>query len=44
MARGLPRITAQRLIVEGFFVPVLDRIPLESVRDHLRGVISQKLG
>ena len=44
MARGLPRNDAQRLIVEGFFVPVLDRIPLESVRDRLRGVIQAKIG
>ena len=44
MARGLPRNEAQRLIVEGFFAPVLDRIPLESVRDRLRQVIQQKIG
>src|SRR5712691_10488722 len=39
MARGLPRSEAQRLIVEGFFAPVLDRIPLANVREQLRGVI-----
>jgi Fe-S cluster assembly protein SufD len=44
MARGLPRMEAQRLIVEGFFVPVLDRIPLESVREQLRQVIQHKIG
>jgi Fe-S cluster assembly protein SufD len=44
MARGLPRLEAQRLIVEGFFAPVLDRIPLEGVRDHLRDVIRHKIG
>ncbi|HTO91079.1 MAG TPA: Fe-S cluster assembly protein SufD [Candidatus Sulfotelmatobacter sp.] len=44
MARGLPRSEAQRLIVEGFFAPVLDRIPLESVRDQLRAVIARKIG
>jgi Fe-S cluster assembly protein SufD len=44
MARGLPRAAAQRLIVEGFFAPVLDRIPLERVRDQLRQVIQQKIG
>jgi len=44
MARGLPRPAAQRLIVEGFFAPVLDRIPLERVRDQLRQVIQQKIG
>jgi Fe-S cluster assembly protein SufD len=44
MARGLPRTEAQRLIVEGFFAPVIDRIPLEGIRDHLRQVIQRKLG
>ncbi|MBI5711044.1 MAG: Fe-S cluster assembly protein SufD [Candidatus Eisenbacteria bacterium] len=44
MSRGLPPNEAQRLIVEGFFVPVLDRIPLESVRDQLRGIIQHKIG
>ncbi len=42
--RGLPANVAERLIVEGFFAPVLDRIPLESVRDQLRGVIQAKIG
>ena len=44
MTRGLPRGDAQRLVVEGFFAPVLDRIPLESVREQLRGVIQAKIG
>jgi Fe-S cluster assembly protein SufD len=44
MARGLPRLEAQRLIVEGFFAPVLDRIPLVSVREQLRDVIARKIG
>ncbi len=44
MARGLPRNEAQRLIVEGFFAPVIDRIPLEEIRDHLRSVIQRKIG
>jgi Fe-S cluster assembly protein SufD len=43
MARGLPAVVAQRLIVEGFFAPVLDRIPLESVREQLRGEIERKI-
>ena len=44
MARGLRRNEAQRLIVEGFFAPVLDRIPLEAVRERLRQVIQHKIG
>jgi Fe-S cluster assembly protein SufD len=44
MSRGVHRETAQRLIVEGFFSPVLDRIPLEGVRQRLRGEIGRKIG
>ena len=44
MARGLRSHEAQRLIVEGFFAPVIDRIPLESVREQLREVIQTKIG
>jgi len=44
MARGLQRNVAQRLVVEAFFEPVLDRIPLESVRERLRGEIANKIG
>jgi Fe-S cluster assembly protein SufD len=44
MTRGLRRNEAQRLIVEGFFAPVLDRIPLEGVRDRLRHAIQHKIG
>ena len=44
MARGLARPQAQQLIVEAFFTPVLDRIPLESVRNQLRQVIERKIG
>ena len=44
MARGLPKPDAERLIVEAFFEPVLDRIPLQAVRDQLRGEIARKIG
>jgi Fe-S cluster assembly protein SufD len=44
MARGLPRAEAQRLIVEAFFEPVIERIPLETVRERLRGEIARKIG
>ncbi len=44
MSRGLQRSDAQRLIVEGFFAPVLDRIPLDDVREHLRAEIERKIG
>ncbi|KAJ3059683.1 hypothetical protein HK102_009872, partial [Quaeritorhiza haematococci] len=43
-ARGIPRATAVRLIVEGFFANVYDRITLEPVRETLRRAVAEKLG
>lgn len=43
-ARGVSKPDARRLIVEGFFEPVLERIPLEGIVDRLREVISSKIG
>ncbi len=43
MSHGLPEQEARRLIVEGFFEPVMGRIPLDSVREHLRAEISSKV-
>jgi Fe-S cluster assembly protein SufD len=43
MARGIQRETAVRLIVEGFFANVYDRIALESVREALRQAVASKL-
>ena len=34
-ARGIPRTEAQKLIVEGFFRPVIDRIPVEEIQGFL---------
>ena len=42
--RGVPEVDAQRLIVEGFFAPVITRIPLEETRDRLTEEISKKIG
>jgi Fe-S cluster assembly protein SufD len=44
MSRGIDRITAEKLIVAGFFEPVIEEMPLESVRQRLRDVIEQKVG
>jgi Fe-S cluster assembly protein SufD len=41
--RGIQTEPATRLIVEGFFVPVLDRIPLREVRDRLKDAIHRKM-
>ncbi len=43
MARGLPRGEAERMIVEGFFEPVLERVPLEGVRERVRAAVEAKL-
>ncbi len=42
-SRGIRKDPATKLIVEGFYVPVLDRIPLREVRDRLRTAIQNKM-
>jgi Fe-S cluster assembly protein SufD len=41
--RAIPRETAVRLIVEGFFANVYDRITLEPVQETLRQAVASKL-
>ena len=41
--RGVPQPEARRLIVEGFFAPVIERIPLEETRDRLIDEIGKKI-
>lgn len=43
MTRGLTRAGAERLIIEGFFEPLLSQVPIESVRERLWASIHQKL-
>ncbi len=43
MSRGIDRMTAQRLVVFGFFGDVLDRIRLESLREGLSKAIAVKV-
>lgn len=43
MSRGVSYPQAEKLIVDGFFEPVLTRIPLESVREELSASITRKL-
>lgn len=42
--RGVPRSEAQNLIVEGFFRPIIDRVPVEEVQEFLRTAIARKVG
>lgn len=44
MARGLSRPQAERMIVQGFFQAVIDRVPVESVARKLEKVIERKIG
>lgn len=44
LSRGVPPQKAQQLIVQGFFTPVIERIPLASVRERLASEITQKIG
>jgi Fe-S cluster assembly protein SufD len=43
MSRGLSRPEAERLVVDGFFDPVLQRIPFEGVRQRLKRAIEAKM-
>jgi Fe-S cluster assembly protein SufD len=43
MSRGIDRVTAQKLIVFGFFGEVLDRIRVPSVREELSDAIAAKV-
>jgi Fe-S cluster assembly protein SufD len=43
MTRGLSRAEAQKLVVDGFFDPVLQRIPFEGVRERLKKSIKAKM-
>lgn len=42
-SRGMPPEMAKRLIVEGFFEPVMDRIPFEGVKERFRDAIQLKM-
>ncbi len=43
MVRGIGREEAERIIVQGFFEPVLQRIPLENLRNRLRRSIVRRM-
>jgi len=42
-SRGMPRDDAERLIVEGFFEPIMQRIPFEGVRKRFQNAIKEKM-
>ena len=43
MVRGISREEAERVVVQGFFEPVLQRIPLENLRARLRRSIVRRM-
>jgi Fe-S cluster assembly protein SufD len=42
-SRGIPQVEAEQLMVEGFFDPIMQRIPFEGVRERFRQVIHSKM-
>ncbi len=43
MARGIPRPMAVQMVVEGFFAPVMDRIPFDGVRQRIAKQIVERV-
>lgn len=44
MSRGINRTEAEKLIVDGFFDEVIERVPVESVQETVRTAIDKKIG
>jgi Fe-S cluster assembly protein SufD len=42
-SRGLPKKEAEKLIVEGFFDPIMQRIPFDNVRQRFQNAIEEKM-
>jgi Fe-S cluster assembly protein SufD len=43
VSRGIPKYEAEKLIVEGFFDPIMQRIPFEGVRQRFQEAIHNKM-
>jgi Fe-S cluster assembly protein SufD len=44
MTRGLPQADAERLVVQGFFEPVIERIASEELKERVRVAVDAKIG
>ena len=44
MSRGIPKVEAVRMVIQGFFDPVMERIPFEGVRARIFERILEKVG
>jgi Fe-S cluster assembly protein SufD len=42
-SRGIPHLTARNMLVEGFFVPVLEEIAVDELREDLQKAIAARL-
>ena len=42
-SRGIPKQEAERLVVEGFFDPIMQRIPFDGVRERFQKAIHSKM-
>ncbi|KOO37093.1 Fe-S cluster assembly protein SufD [Priestia koreensis] len=43
MSRGIPRVEAERLVIHGFLAPVVNALPIETVKKQLVEVIERKV-
>jgi len=43
VSRGIPEKEAEKLVVQGFFDPIMQRIPFEGVRDRFQAAITKKM-
>ncbi|HZK32338.1 MAG TPA: Fe-S cluster assembly protein SufD [Corynebacterium sp.] len=44
MSRGIPKEDARRMIIRGFFNEVIDKVPVESIREELEERVIEELG
>ncbi len=44
LTRGLPRPVAERLVIQGFFEPVIERIAVDDLKDRVRAAVDRKIG
>lgn len=44
MSRGISRTEAEKLMIDGFFAEVIDRVPVEQVQNIVQRVIDRKIG
>ena len=43
MSRGLPKSEAERLVVQGFFEPIMNRIPFEKLKQNINILLSERI-